>query len=124
MWHELEPQSVRLGFQRTLAAVFLLRRADGYQPPAHLSLDPSTWRRGICADHVIVRQVALGLGLLMVGVVVGVRLNRHIATEQPAKERRDSNRPTPGCALRAWQCGECGLVKGPSMAQATWNEAG
>ena len=48
----------------------------GYQPPAHLSLDAATWRRGTWADGVILSQIALGTVLLAVASIVAFRLNR------------------------------------------------
>jgi len=64
-------------FTATLAAVFLIITGlIGYQPPAHLSLDAGTWRRGTWADGVILSQIALGSGLLAVAGVVALRLNR------------------------------------------------
>ncbi len=64
-------------FTATLAAVFLLLTGlIGYQPPAHLSLDADTWRRGTWADGIILSQVALGSVLLAVAGVVALRLNR------------------------------------------------
>jgi hypothetical protein len=64
-------------FTATLAAVFLIITGlIGYQPPAHLSLDAETWRRGTWADGVILSQIALGSVLLAVAGVVALRLNR------------------------------------------------
>lgn len=67
-------------FTMTLAAVFLISTGViGYQPPAHLSLDPATWRRGVWTGHVIVRQISLGGALLAAAAIAGVRLNRRLA---------------------------------------------
>ena len=64
-------------FTATLAAVFLIVTGlIGYQPPAHLSLDAATWRRGTWADGVILSQIALGSVLLAVAGVVAFRLDR------------------------------------------------
>ena len=64
-------------FTATLAAVFLIITGlIGYQPPAHLSLDAETWRRGTWADGVILSHIALGSVLLAVAGVVALRLNR------------------------------------------------
>lgn len=64
-------------FTATLAAVFLLITGlIGYQPPAHLSFDADTWRRGTWGDGIIVSQIALGGVLLAVAGVVALRLNR------------------------------------------------
>lgn len=66
-------------FTVTIAALFLVVTGlIGYQPPAHLSLDPSTWRRGTWAGRMVLSQVALGTTLLAVAAVVAMRLNRAI----------------------------------------------
>ena len=67
-------------FTATLAAVFLIVTGlIGYQPPAHLSLDAATWRRGVWTEEVILSQVALGVVLLIAAGVVGVRVNRRLS---------------------------------------------
>lgn len=64
-------------FTVTLAAVFLVVTGlMGYQPPAHLSLDAATWRRGTWVDGIVVSQVALGMLILAVAGVAAWRLNR------------------------------------------------
>ena len=68
-------------FTMTLAAVFLIVTGlIGYQPPAHLSLDAATWRRGVWTDEVILSQVALGVALLSAAGLVAVRVNRRLST--------------------------------------------
>ncbi len=67
-------------FTATLAAVFLIVTGlIGYQPPAHLSLDAATWRRGVWTNEVILPQVGLGVALLSVAGYVAVRVNRRLA---------------------------------------------
>jgi hypothetical protein len=64
-------------FTATLAAVFLIITGlIGDQPPAHLSLDAETWRRGTWADGIILSQIALGSVLLAVAGIVAMRLNQ------------------------------------------------
>ena len=66
-------------FTATLAAVFLIITGlIGYQPPAHLSLDAATWRRGAWTGGVIVSQVSLGVVLLAVASVVAFSVNRRL----------------------------------------------
>jgi hypothetical protein len=66
-------------FTAALAAVFLIVTGFiGYEPPAHLSLDPATWRRGAWGDEVILSQVGLGAVLLVAAGVVASRLNRRL----------------------------------------------
>jgi hypothetical protein len=66
-------------FTATLAAVFLIVTGlIGYQPPAHLSLDASTWRMGTWTDEVILSQLALGVVLLAAAGIVAVRVNRRL----------------------------------------------
>jgi len=63
-------------FTATLAAVFLIVTGlMGYQPPAHLSLDADTWRRGTWADGIILSQIVLGTILLAIAGVVAFRVN-------------------------------------------------
>ncbi len=67
-------------FTATLAAVFLIVTGlIGYQPPAHLSLDAATWRRGVWTNEVILPQFGLGVALLSVAGYVAVRVNRRLA---------------------------------------------
>ena len=69
-------------FTATLAAVFLMVTGlIGYQPPAHLSLDAATWRRGTWSDEIILSQVALGTVLLAVAGIVARRFNREDRNE-------------------------------------------
>ena len=64
-------------FTATLASVFLIVTGlIGYQPPAHLSLDAATWRRGVWTGDVILSQLALGGALLIAAVVVARSINR------------------------------------------------
>ena len=67
-------------FTAALAAVFLIVTGlIGYQPPAHLSLDAATWRRGVWTHEVILSQFALGVALLGAAGYVAVRVNRRLA---------------------------------------------
>ena len=64
-------------FTMTLAAVFLIVTGlIGYAPPAHMSLDAETWRRGQWTGDIILNQVALGVVFLALAGVVAVRINR------------------------------------------------
>ena len=66
-------------FTATLAAVFLVVTGlIGYAPPAQMSLDPATWRRGVWTDDVILSQVVLGILLLAAAAAVAVRVNRQM----------------------------------------------
>ena len=66
-------------FTAALAAVFLIVTGlIGYQPPAHLSLDAASWRRGVWTEEVIAGQVALGVVLLLAAGVLAVRVNRRL----------------------------------------------
>jgi hypothetical protein len=70
-------------FTATLAAVFLIATGlIGYAPPAHLSLDVATWRRGVWTGGVILNQVALGSVLLVVAGLVALRLNRRLPSSR------------------------------------------
>ena len=65
-----------LVFMMTLAAVFLIVTGLlGYEPPAPLSLDPATWRRGALTDQIVWRQLGLGLVLLIAAGLVALRVN-------------------------------------------------
>lgn len=69
-------------FTMTLAAVILIVTGlVGYHPPAHLSLDAATWRRGTWTGEIIVGQVVLGVAFLAVAAVVARRINRRLADE-------------------------------------------
>ena len=66
-------------FTMTLVAVFLIVTGlIGYDPPAQMSLDAATWRRGVWTDHVILGQVGLGIALLVAAGIVAFRLNRRM----------------------------------------------
>ena len=68
-------------FTMALAGVFLIVTGlIGYQPPAHLSLDGATWRRGTWTDHVVVSQVVLGASALLAAAIVAVRVNRRLVS--------------------------------------------
>lgn len=68
-----------LVFTLSLAALFLIVTGlIGFQPPAQLSLDASTWRRGTWTGEIIVGQVALGGALLGVAGIVARRINRRL----------------------------------------------
>lgn len=54
-----------------VGAVLTIAGLIGFQPPAHLSLDPATWTRGSWHDDILVRQVGLGVALLIAaGLIV------------------------------------------------------
>jgi hypothetical protein len=66
-------------FMMTLAAIFLIATGlIGYYPPAHMSLDPATWR-GQWTGEILLPQVALGAVFLALAGVVAVRINRRMA---------------------------------------------
>jgi hypothetical protein len=68
-------------FALTAAAAFLIVTGlIGYDPPAHMSLDAATWRRGQWTGEIIPSQVALGIAFLAVAAVVAVRVNRRLQT--------------------------------------------
>ena len=68
-----------LVFTVALAAVFfIVTGLIGFQPPAQLSLDASTWRRGTWTGEIIVGQVALGIALLAAAGIVARRINRRL----------------------------------------------
>jgi len=72
--------SFTLVFSLTLAAVFLIVTGlIGYDPPAHMSLDAATWRRGTWTGEILVGQVALGAVCLALAGFVAVRVNRRLA---------------------------------------------
>jgi hypothetical protein len=69
-------------FTATLVAVFLIVTGlIGYDPPAHMSLDAATWRRGEWTGEIIRSQVALGVALLSLAGVVAVRVNRRLTRQ-------------------------------------------
>lgn len=68
-----------LVFTMTLAAVFfIVTGLIGYQPPAHLSLDASTWRNGTWSDEIVLPQIAIGIALLAAAGIVGRRIHRRL----------------------------------------------
>jgi hypothetical protein len=75
-------------FTMTLAGVFLIVTGLlGYQPPAHLSLDGATWRRGTWTDYVVISQVVPGVSALLAAGIVAVRANRRLAsTDRSARQ--------------------------------------
>ncbi len=83
-----------LVFTLTLVAVFLIITGlMGYEPPAQLSLDAATWRRGTWTDQVVVRQVGLGIALLAAAGVLTHRINRRLVAatgKRPHASRRTS----------------------------------
>ena len=71
-----------LVFSLTLAAVFLIVTGlMGFEPPAQLSLD--AWRRGTWTDQIVLRQVGLGLVLLLAAGLVTIRINRRPIRRRP-----------------------------------------
>ena len=71
-------------FTMTLAAVFLIITGlIGYEPPAQLSLDAATWRRGTWTDQIVLRQVGLGVVLLIAAGIVTLRINRRFTGRRP-----------------------------------------
>ena len=80
-----------LVFTLTLVAVFLIVTGlIGYEPPAHLSLDGATWRRGTWTDQIVLRQVGLGVVFLIAAGILTLRINRRLAASQtvPSQNRR------------------------------------
>ncbi len=76
----IRSNSFTLVFSLTLAAVFLIATGlIGYYPPAHMSLDAATWRRGEWTGGIIMSQVALGAVFLGLAGFVAVRVNRRLA---------------------------------------------
>jgi hypothetical protein len=72
----------------TLAAVFLIVTGLlGYEPYAHMSLDPATWRRGTVTDPMVWRQIALGVALLIAAGLVALRINRRFMGRRPQLPR-------------------------------------
>jgi hypothetical protein len=83
-----------LVFMMTLVGTVLVTAGlVGYEPPAHTSLDPATWRRGTWSDQIVVRQVGLGAGLLIAAGLLAFRINRRnvVTTET----RHDVSSRTP-----------------------------
>ena len=76
----IRSNSFTLVFSLTLAAVFLIVTGlMGYYPPAHMSLDAATWRRGAWTGEIILSQVALGAVFLALAGFIAVRVNRRLA---------------------------------------------
>jgi hypothetical protein len=74
-------QTFSFVFTMAVASAFLIVTGlIGYQPPAHLSLDAATWRRGTWTDHVVVSQVGLGASALLAAGIVAVRVNRRLVS--------------------------------------------
>lgn len=74
-------------FTVTLLAVFLIVTGlIGYDPPAQMSLDAATWRRGEWTGEIIRSQVALGVALLALAGVVAVRVNRRLTRQVGSNE--------------------------------------
>jgi hypothetical protein len=72
-----------LVFALALVAVFLIATGlIGYEPPAHFSLDPATWR-GTWTEQIALRQVGLGLVFLVAAGIVALRINRRLASQKP-----------------------------------------
>lgn len=68
-----------LVFTMTLVALFLIVTGlMGYQPPAQLSLDAATWRRGTWSDEIVLSQVGLGVVLLIAAGAVAFRIDRRL----------------------------------------------
>ena len=66
-------------FTMTLVGAFLIGTGViGYYPPAHMSLDAATWRRGEWTGEILLGQVALGVVFLMLAGIVAVGLNRRM----------------------------------------------
>ena len=69
-------------FTMTLAAVFLIVTGlIGYYPPAHMSLDAATWR-GTWTGEILMRQVGLGIVLLVAAGIVALRINKRLAVRR------------------------------------------
>ena len=67
-------------FTATLAAFSLIVTGlIGFQPPAHLSLDAATWRRGVWTHEIILSQVALGVVFLVVAGIAALHVNRRLS---------------------------------------------
>ena len=66
-------------FTMTVAGLLLIVTGlIGFYPPAHMSLDPATWRRGQWNDEILLPQLAIGVVLLAVAWVGAVRVNRRL----------------------------------------------
>jgi hypothetical protein len=66
-------------FTMTLIAIFfIVTGLIGYQPPAQLSLDASTWRNGTWSDEIVIPQIAIGIALLAAATLVARRINRRL----------------------------------------------
>lgn len=87
-----------LVFTITLAAVFLIVSGlIGYEPPAHLSLDAATWRRGTWTDQIVLRQVGLGIVFLIAAGVLTLRINRGLT---PSGQTVHAEKPSVPARLR------------------------
>jgi hypothetical protein len=74
--------TVGLMFMLTLVgSVLVVTGLMGFQPPAHMTLDPATWTTGTWSDGVLLRQVGVGVGLLIAAGLVMLRINRGRARE-------------------------------------------
>ena len=83
-----------LVFTLTLVAVFLIVTGFmGWEPPAQISLDAATWRRGTWTDQIILRQVGLGIVFLIAAGIVALRLNRRLTASGavPSQKPKPSN---------------------------------
>jgi hypothetical protein len=84
-----------LVFTLTLVAVFMIVTGlMGWDPPALLSLDAATWRRGTWSDQILLRQVGLGLVLLVAAGLMTLRINRRLAARgqtMPSQKPKPSN---------------------------------
>jgi hypothetical protein len=68
-----------LVFALTIAAVVLIVTGlIGYDPPARLSLGAPAFG-GTWSDHILFRQVGLGIVFLVVAGIVALRINRRLA---------------------------------------------
>jgi hypothetical protein len=75
-----------LVFTLTIGAILLIGTGlMGYNPPAHMSLDPATWRRGEWTGEIILRQVALGISFLAVAAGVAARVNKRLGKGRAAR---------------------------------------
>jgi hypothetical protein len=81
-------------FTATLVAVFLIVTGlMGFEPPAQISLDSSMWRLGTWSDGIVVRQVALGVALLIAAGLVTLRINRRLVGATGDRPRATGRTP-------------------------------